>query len=329
MSLRQRAGAILYDVPRFAASLVANRWIRMHNRNESVSADGRGVKCKWEFTSDLHVAKVFPVAGALLMRAAFAHWPIRLRDEPERSASPEVAFVLGHRGLERLPHLLTTLRSIAGQKDSSVEAIVVEQDRTPRIGEKLPPWVRYVFTQCETSFNRSAALNAGVAAAKAGIVVLHDNDLIVPSSYAFECAARVAEGYSFLELKRFTFYLSEDDTKEIFDRGTVRTDRPSTIVQNLLGASIAARRDAYRAAGQFDEEFVGWGGEDNEFWERAEATARTYRFGYLPFLHLHHAPQKEKGDPNAPAVRRYQDLRGIPPSERIERLNARRRQAGR
>ena len=325
MSFRSRAGAVLYDLPRFALSMRSKRWIDMRNRNERVTGDGRGVRCEWEFTSDLHVAAQFPSAAARLMRKAFAQWPIAMRESPvSRAATPAVSFVIGHRGLARLPHLLTTLRSIAGQTDVQVECIVVEQSSAPEIASRLPSWVHYVHTPTprpDYEYNRAWTLNQGVREARGDVVILHDNDILVPAAYASECASRVGEGFDFLELKRFTFYLDEPQTKRVFTTGLVPHDVASTVVQNLLGASIAARRSSYFDAGGFDEGFVGWGGEDNEFWERAEVTGKTYRFGYLPFLHLFHQPQpgKMQGS-NAPAVRRYAELRIVPAAERIRRL---------
>lgn len=322
-SLRQQLGAVVYDVPRLVRSLRGGRWLDMRNRSERVTTDERGVRCDWEFTSEIHVANVFPSAGARLMGSAFSQWPVAMRDEPSDAAvQPDVTFVIGHRGLARLPHLLTTLRSIAGQVGSQIECVVVEQDREPLVKDKLPSWVRYVFDERDTDYNRAATLNAGVRAARAPIVVLHDNDMVVPARYAAECVKLMGEGYDFVEAKRFTFYLSEAVTAKVFGSGIVPTNVPATIIQNLLGASIAARRTAYWEAGGFDEGFVGWGGEDNEFWERAEATGSTYRFGYLPFVHLFHPPQKGKGDPNAAAVRRFHELRDVPVAERIKRLKS-------
>jgi hypothetical protein len=327
MSLRRFAGALAYDLPRFYRVMRAGKWLDMHNRAESVTRDGRGVRCEWQFTSDLHIASVIPSTGARLMRAAFAQWPIALSDSPVLDReSPDVSFVIGHRGLSRLPHLFMTLRSIAGQSDASIECIVVEQSVQPEIEKKLPGWVRYIHTPIprqDDDYNRAWTLNAGTQAARAPVVILHDNDVIVPARYAAECRARVAEGYDFLELKRFTFYLGEERTRRVFATGALPPAAPSTIVQNLQGASIAARREAYFDVGGFDESFAGWGGEDNEFWERSEVSGRSYRFGYLPFLHLYHAPQKGKLlGAEAPAVKRYHDLRGVPPAERIRRLRA-------
>jgi len=321
MSLHTRAGALIYDVPRFVRAMRDRRWIEMRNRSESIASDGRGIRCNWEFTSELHIANVFPSAGARLMRAAFAQWPMALRDAPTSTEAPQVTFVIGHRGVERLPHLLMTLRSLAGQLDAAIECVVVEQSATREIESRLPSWVRYIHTPSTDDYNRAWTLNAGAAAARGEIVVLHDNDMLVPARYAAECVARASEGWDFLELKRFTFYLDESRTRAVFESGIVPTDVPSTVIQNLLGATIAARRSAYLAIGGFDESFVGWGGEDNEFWERAEVGGKAYRFGYLPFMHLHHAPQKGKLQGSmAPAVKRYYDLRSVPPEERIRRL---------
>jgi len=323
VSLRERAGALIYDWPRF----LTTPWVQMHNRNERVTADARGLRCEWQFTSDLHIAKVFPSAGVRLMRRAFDAWPIVLRDAPESSDAPQVTFIIGHRGVARLPHLLATLRSIAGQRDVAIECVVVEQSMQREIESALPQWVRYVHTPPPTpdyDYNRAWTLNAGARLARGELLVLHDNDMLCPSRYAAEAMQRRREGYAFLELKRFTFYLDEKETLAVFESGRVRTDVPSTIVQNLRGASIVAARDAYAAIGGFDESFVGWGGEDVEFWERADAHGGVYAFGYLPFIHLWHAPQKAKLiGADAPAIRRYYELAEVPPRERIERLKER------
>lgn len=312
MSFRQRIGALIYDWPRYRRAMRSGRWELMHNRNERISTDDRGVRCEWRFTSDLHIANVYPSLGRKLMDAAFAQWPVVMADAPAAfNEAPEVSFIIGHRGLGRLPQLLTTLRSIAGQRGVAFECIVVEQAAAPEAKDRIPAWCRYLFSECRTDYNRAAAFNAGVRAARGTFVILHDNDIVVPARYAAEVIARGAEGFDFMDLKRFIFNLDTNG-------------KLATIMQNAQGGSIAARRDAYVAIGGFDEEFVGWGGEDNDFWDRAETTGSTFRFGYLPVMHLHHPPQagKAAGDA-APAVRRYRELEQVAPEERIRRLRER------
>lgn len=311
--LRQRLGALIYDWPLYRDVRRSGRWELMRNRNERIATDGRGVRCDWVFTSDLHIAKVFPSTGAALMRMAFAEWPVATRDAPERTEEPLVSFIIGHRGVSRLPHLLATLQGIAGQADVSIECIVVEQDRERVVESQLPEWVRYVFTPCETDYNRSAAFNAGVEVARGELVVLHDNDIVVPSAYAREVVARAREGFEFLNLKRFLFHLDGP------------ADRmPTSVMQNAVGGSVAVTRRAYIEIGGFDEEFVGWGGEDNDFWDRVHARGNAYEFGYLPMIHLYHQAQKGKAEASAGGMRRYHDeIRAIPPEERIRRLRAR------
>ncbi|HEY2830190.1 MAG TPA: galactosyltransferase-related protein [Thermoanaerobaculia bacterium] len=318
MSLRQRIGALIYDWPLYRRMRRSGRWELMHNRDETIATDGRGVACEWEFTSDLHIAKVLPSAGAALMRMAFAQWPIVSDEVPERMGEPVISFVIGHRGVSRLPHLLATLDTIAGQREVAIECIVVEQDREPVVEKRIPQWVRYLFTPCESDYNRAAAFNAGVAAARGEFVVLHDNDILVPAGYAREVVARGREGFELMNLKRFLFHL-----ERLNDRV------PRSIMQNAQGGSIAASKRAYIDIGGYDDEFVGWGGEDNDFWDRARAHGNVYGFGYLPMIHLHHEAQKGKGDRAAPAVQRYYDIRSTPPEERITRLRERWRERAR
>jgi hypothetical protein len=311
-SLRTIAGALLYDAPRFETHL-RGRWERICNRDEGITLDpdGRGVRCDWQWSSILHYCRVFPGAAGRLMRRAFADWPVVRAEAPPAAASPDLSFIIGHRGSVRVPLLVETVRSIAGQTGAAIECVVVEQSAAPGIRQVLPSWVRYVHDPIRSDdqpYGRAAAFNAGARVARGRVLILHDNDMVVPAAYASEALRQVDRGWDALDLKRFLFYLDEEGR------------HCEQVVQNARGGSIVVTRDAYEEIGGFDEGFVGWGGEDNDFWERAE-TLRASRFGYLPFIHLWHAPQPGKRDAQAPAVARYhQELAHIPPGERISRL---------
>jgi len=250
-----------------------------------------------------------------LLHRATAQWPIAVSEHPSVPGEPRVSFIIGHRGEERAHLLVKTLATIAAQNEVPVECIVVEQSARPVVKRRLPQWVRYVHTTIESDdlpYNRSATLNAGAALAKAPLLVLHDNDFLVPAAYASELTKRHDEGNDIIDLKRFMFYMRRDGN------GVER------VVQNLLaGGSVAVDRQAYFEIGGMDDSFVGWGGEDNEFWDRA-SIRRVFDFAYLPLVHQWHAPQPEKAANEATTAQpRLQELLAIPRQERIRRLRNR------
>jgi hypothetical protein len=158
-------------------------------------------------------------------------------------------------------------------------------------------------------------------------LVLHDNDMLVPERYAADLVLKHRRGDEVVNLKRLIFYLSEEHTGEVFAHSASLAGRaPERIIQNLeAGGSLAVDRDAYFAVGGMDEEFVGWGGEDNEFWERA-LTRRVSSFGYLPIVHLWHRPQLGKRAVNGRGgtTAQLSDRRAtVPPAARIAELRGR------
>jgi GT2 family glycosyltransferase len=323
VALRQTLGALVRDSFRFE-SLVRSRWERIHNRSERITVGARGVRCEWKWTSPVDYCRFVRGADVRLMRAALAEWPIDLSDTP-RSEQPAVSFLIGHRGLSRLPHLLLTLRSIAAQA-APIECIVIEQSEREEIRGQLPGWVRYVHQPVPAGapYNRAATFNLAATLAQGEVLVIHDNDMLVPRGYAAELLDRADEGYEAIDLKRFIFYLRQKDSEAVFARGGLSLrERSEVVIQNLHGGSVAVTRTGYAAIGGMDETFVGWGGEDVEFWERAE-TLRATRFGYLPIVHLWHAAQPEKLKREIPAVARYEELSRIAPADRIATLRAQR-----
>jgi hypothetical protein len=332
--LRQRIGVLIFDWPKFEIKLrrssASSRhpgWVEICNRNESLerAAEGPGVLCHWNWTSDLHAAKVFPSLGLRLMKRAFKDWPIELLDSPAFGKTDiRISFIIGHRGVERLPHLLATFKSIAAQRDVSMECIVVEQSVSREIEPSLPSWVRYIHTPLpypDMPYCRSWAFNVGANAAKGEVLVFHDNDMLLPNDYAVQLVARFDEGFEVANLKRFIFYLGEEHSKNIISTGKLSFGlSPEVIVQNLeAGGSIAVSKKAFFDIGGFDEAFVGWGGEDNEFWERAK-TRKVWPYGYLPLVHLWHSPQSGKFDDALTRKDLYWKRGKEPVETRIRRL---------
>lgn len=327
--IRSLAGVALFDLPRWAVALSGRpgAWVRARNRRDRLEVlPGEGARVDGEFTSALHAAAVVPCLGRSLYARALHEHPIVLRDAPAPAeGSPRLSVVIGHRGPERLPHLLLTLRSLSGQSALPFECVVVEQSPARLADAHLPAWVRYVHQEWpeEKPFGRSHALNFGARHARGEVLLFHDNDMLVPVDYLERTLRAVDAGFEIVNLKRFVFYLDEATTRETLAAGRL-PGRPGfdAIVQNLLaGGSVAATLEAYDRIGGFDERFLGWGWEDNEFWERAQ-TRRVYSWGSLPVVHLWHPAQPDKGLARATSESRAAGFRSIPVEERIERLRA-------
>jgi hypothetical protein len=144
----------------------------------------------------------------------------------------------------------------------------------------------------------------------------------VPELYAHEVAGVLGAGFEAARFQRFVFYLTEAHTQELFASPTVTlTQPPLEVVQNGVGQTIAVRREAYFAVGGHDEAFLGWGGEDNEMFDRLR-TRRLHDCSYLPFLHLFHGPQPGKGAVN-PNTDYFTRRLSIPAVQRIAELTAR------
>jgi len=325
--LRKLTGVFIKDMLRYQRSLgkANGSYLTLCNRNELLepAPDGSGYRCDWQWASDLHAPKVLPVLGRWLMKRALADHPIRRLPQPEqRSGNPEVSFTIGHRSMARLPHLLLTLESIAGQQGVGIECIVVEQETEAQLAGHLPSWVRHIHTPppaADMPYCRSWAFNVGVQHARGELLVLHDNDMLVPADYAARLLERVDAGYDVVNLKRFIFYLSSAHTEAYFAGHAGLFDQPpEAITQNLeAGGSVAITAAAYDRIGGMDESFIGWGGEDNEFWERAQ-TLKVWPYGCLPLVHLWHPVQP--GKPAHAGFINYAKTTLIDPQHRISRL---------
>jgi hypothetical protein len=312
-TLKQHIGTFIYDWPVFVKTMLTKsklhgNWLFFRNRNDKLipNPDGIGVRCDWQYTRKMHLCNVFPAIGAFLMCMALRDYPIHLSEDyfatsflaGEPGENVHVSFLIGHRGLERLPHLLMTLASIQAQKGARVECIVVEQDVAPKIRDSLPDSIVYHFTPIksnDTPYNRSWAFNVAARKARGRLLVCHDNDMLVPASYAANLVKIADKGYEVMQLKRFIFYLDESSTQSVFEgRRLDRVLSVETVIENLEGGgSVGIHRSTYSGIGGFDEGFVGWGGEDLEFWDRC-LTRKTYRYAFLPIVHLWHPPQPGK-----------------------------------
>lgn len=334
--IRALLGVMLRDSRRYRAALSEPEsgpqgtplWQKLCNRNESleINPNGPGVRCEWRWTSDLHACNVRPILGQRLAQLAFSKFPVRFRDTPEVPGQPQVSFIIAHQGKERIDHILWTVRSILAQQQVAIECLVIDQSTVPYLGDQLPTGVRYFhrpLPQRLTGWRKSWAFNQGARAATGEILVFHDGDIICPVDYAMHLV-RDTEQYGAASIQRFLFNLTQSQTEAIFRTGTWPEQIiPQRVRQNWEGGTIAVRRKAFIDLGGYDEAFVGWGGEDNEFFDRCREVGHL-RYGFVPFIHLWHPPQPDKHSFNNPNVTDALERRlKISAADRIRELKQR------
>lgn len=274
-------------------------WSRLANRHERPRHDPLtgGFVLPGEECSRLSVARTFPRVGGRLLEHCLARWPIALSAAGSPChEQPQVSVVIGVRGTRRLPQFHCCMASLAAQRNARVEVVVVEQSPVPEFENLVPGFVRYLHQHAPEGmpYNRSWALNAGVRAARAPIVVLHDADMVVPKDFAAAIVAAMGDSLDALRLPRFIFYLDEATSLVVQDtRAFPAGLRVDTVIANNR-TPVAVTRAAYLAIGGHDEGYCGWGAEDDDFMDRL----RTLRLGegaFLPIVHLWH-PEAPKRD---------------------------------
>lgn len=309
-------------------------WAWVHNRLDDLAPGpgGLGVHCAWDGSRHLWYYNRQPQASTGLIERMLSDWPMGLADLGVEAActsdAPDVSVIIPHRGTARVEHLLAVLRSFAMQRGVTLEVIVVEQDHDSTIGSRLPVWVRHLEDKIppdEIRFNRARALNVGAAQARGELLLLHDGDMLVPRDYARELLDRSRGGFDVINTKRFIAYLSESSTRRVFACGGLYDLQAEQIVENLrAGGSIAITRSAYAVIGGMDSGFVGWGGEDEEFWDRCQELL-VFDAGYMPILHLWHPAQPGKnavGGRGEHTADYYAERMAVPRSDRIAALRA-------
>jgi hypothetical protein len=336
--LRDLPAVLLRDVPRYQRALARSGtghssdpegWIALCNRIERlVPQQGqRGLACDWQWGSPLHAVKVLPGLGRRLLQASLAEWPIRFAARSVVSTRSRISFVFAHSGLERLPQLVRTIQSVFAQS-VACECIVIDQSPEP-LFHQLPPGIVYRHLAKDgvvAGWHKSWAYNVGARLATTSTLVFQDGDVCAPTEYAAELLRVIGEeGFGAASLQRLLFYLDAPDTREL-DRtgGFRRSFTPSVAFQNWKGGTIAVAREAFEAIGGFDEGFVDWGGEDDEFYDRC-GTINHCRSGFLPFVHLWHPPQPDRKSSSNPNIADVMPWRmGIRSEKRIAELQSRR-----
>ncbi|MFI9721891.1 galactosyltransferase-related protein [Streptomyces sp. NPDC052396] len=197
----------------------------------------------------------------------------------------------------RTRNLLACLRSLADQEAGAAPWVtVVETDEVPRSRELLAPLVdSYVFAEKSGLFNKSWAVNVGVAGAPHPFpyTCVLDADILVDRSFVRRNTGRIAGGGHGTHLPfRWSLSLDESSTLGALRIRAEHADVPYEALRGLLlreppGGCVWTRTEIFDKVGGFDERYEGWGGEDDDVIARLSGAAPVVRFED-PLLHLNH-----------------------------------------
>jgi GT2 family glycosyltransferase len=192
-------------------------------------------------------------------------------DTSEKSDIESVTYVIPFRNIGRDGAINTVINNIKAQRFPGIEIIVSEQDNISKFKDKFS-CVKYVFEkswQNNMQFCKAAAFNKGVYSASNEMIILHDADMIVDLNYTKKMYQRLLRNES-VHIGKTVCYMDEDSTSDIIKtqslkEGVVRSDR---IVDYYEGGSLGINRSVYHRIGGFCEDFIGYGNEDTEFYNR-------------------------------------------------------------
>lgn len=174
------------------------------------------------------------------------------------------SFIVAYKhSADRLQNLRRVLDWINGF--SNVEVIVVEQDKHSKISH-LNLKAKHIFTRSELPFNKSHAFNVGLKYSNSNIIVFGDSDLIMDPQN-FIAALNAISEYEMVNPYHTVIDLTQQESTLPFEQmvSINRPGRGETDIQKvpLCGGICLFRKDAIMRIAGWNEDFIGWGGEDD------------------------------------------------------------------
>lgn len=213
-------------------------------------------------------------------------------DATSKSDVPGISIVVPYRQSDRRDDLITVINCLRAMRFPCVDIVLSEQDATKHVdlSSELRP-IEYVYTPNKFDgqhFNKSAAFNVGVAKAKYNLVVLHDADIIIENDYLNK-VYETLKTFDSCHLGAKVFYLNEKSSAELNRTAHLSTAYTcERTVSYFEGGTLACTKSAYRAIGGFNEDYIGYGMEDCDFFERLSTLTKFNESRSLFLFHLHH-----------------------------------------
>jgi len=178
-----------------------------------------------------------------------------------------------------------------------IEIIIVEQDKKPKLPDFPIKGIKYIFTKSNTPFNKSHAFNVGLKYATTDVIVFGDCDLIM-DPHKFIDGLKLLEQYECVSPYSRVIDLNPNEVNLTLEQMNMinRPGRGETDIQKicLSGGIIMYRKEAIYKIGGWEEQFIGWGAEDDFQSHKSKNLLSCYEQMSTTCYHLWH----ERGVPD-------------------------------
>jgi predicted glycosyltransferase involved in capsule biosynthesis len=170
-------------------------------------------------------------------------------------------------GYKHKPDRLNNLRKVLDWINGfqGVDVILIEQDKHSKISN-LNLKCRHIFIKSTKSYNKSWAFNIATKMAKSNIIVFADSDLIMNPNEFIE-GLKMLEQYDMINPYKSVLDLDPQETGFNLEQLNLiqRPGRGETDHQKvpICGGICMFRKDAINKIGGWNENFIGWGAEDD------------------------------------------------------------------
>lgn len=175
------------------------------------------------------------------------------------------------------------LKWLEDNKTYNFEIILVEQDSQSTIDFLLPKNCKHIFVFNDSSFNKGWACNIGAKAATTNILVYADCDIIMRFKDLYECVL-ACKTYDAIDPKKQLLDLEENEEPFISKKKSVRLD------VDFCSAIFLIKKSSFFYLNGFDEDFVGWGADDNLFSHKIRTILRFKKLAFDTY-HLYHTSE--------------------------------------
>ena len=169
------------------------------------------------------------------------------------------------------------------------EVIIVEQGSDPERGFhhsfQPQPWLEHIKLPAQPIFNKSWCMNVGAKAAKSKWLVFLDADLLFGKDFLSRINFFRQKGMPHIRYFTCWQYILAMPGK---DEPILRLIDPSICT---AGGAFCSQKDFFWNIGGMNENYFGYGGEDNDLWVRANINLgkkNSNNIPSMPYALVHH-----------------------------------------